>query len=152
MGLPLGMDLLNQGHAAFVETPCPAARRKRRNVSYLGPIPASQAGLNHLAALYIARCGHPAVFQSIFNVTGLPNDRWDGSDREVHAFFSHKPADPQAFHTGVSPLQVPMHKGCTRDAQGTIAAPMPDHPATITPPVILRTAFQTTINEPPTMQ
>ena len=123
MGLPLGMDLLNQWHAVFVETPCPAARRKRRNVSYLGPIPASQAGLNHLAALYIARCGHPAVFQSIFNVTGLPNYGWDGSNREVHAFFSHKPADPQAFHTGVSPLQVPMHKGCTRGVQGMLKGP-----------------------------
>ena len=81
MGLPLGMDLLNQWHAVFVETPYPSSRRKRRNVSYLGPIPAPQAGLNHLATLYIARCGYPAVFQSIFNVTGLPNDGWEGSDR-----------------------------------------------------------------------
>ena len=120
MGLPLGMDLLNQGHAAFVETPCPSSRRRHHNVSDLSPIPALQAVLNHLAALYIARYSDPAAVQSICIVTGHPNEGWNGSDQAIHAFVPHKPADPQAATTAASPLQMAMHKGCTRGVQGML--------------------------------
>jgi hypothetical protein len=120
MGPPLGMHLLKQGHAVFVETPCPSSRRKQRNVSYLNLIPAPQANLNHLATLYIDRYSDPAVFQSICIVTVHPNNGWDGSDLAIHAFFPHKPAAPQAATTEASPLHVAMHKGCTRGVQGML--------------------------------
>jgi hypothetical protein len=56
---PVAEDIM-----VFGQAPCPAGRRKRRNVSCLGLLPASQAGLSDITDLYVARYGEPAVGQS----------------------------------------------------------------------------------------
>jgi len=109
----------------FGQAPCNAGRRKRRNVSYLGLLPAPQAGLSDITDLYIARYGEPAVGQRIFIVTRQQKDGWEGFDQETHEIVPAKPADPQAAAAGALPLPPHMHKGCTRDAQGIVAPPVP---------------------------
>jgi hypothetical protein len=118
---PVAEDIM-----VFGQAPCSSGRRKRRNVSYLGLLPAPQAGLSDITALYAARYGAPAVGQRVFIVTRQQKDGWEGFDRETHEIVPDKPADQQAAATGALPLQVLMHKGCTRDAQGTSAPPIPD--------------------------
>jgi hypothetical protein len=58
------------------------------------------------------------------NVTRQQKDGWEGFDHETHQIVPDKPADQQAAATGALPLQLPMHKGCTRDAQGTSTPPV----------------------------
>ena len=110
----------------FGQAPCSSGRRKRRNVSYLGLITASQAGLAEITALYVARFGEPATGQRIFIVTRQQKDGWEGFDHETHEIVPDKPADQQAAATESLPFPVAMHKGCTRDAQGVSAPPAQD--------------------------
>ncbi len=110
----------------FGQAPCSSGRRKRRNVSYLGLITASQAGLAEITALYVARFGEPATGQRIFIVTRQQKDGWEGFDHETHEIVPDKPADQQAAATESLPFPVAMHKGCTRDAQGVSALPAQD--------------------------
>ena len=53
---PVAEDIM-----VFGQAPCSSGRRKRRNLSYLGLLPAAQAGLSDITALYVARFGEPAV-------------------------------------------------------------------------------------------
>ena len=110
----------------FGQAPCSSGRRKRRNVSYLGLITASQAGLAEITALYVARFGEPATGQRIFIVTRQQKDGWEGFDHETHEIVPDKPADQQAAATESLPFPVAMHKGCPRDAQGVSAPPAQD--------------------------
>jgi len=51
---PLTEDIM-----VFGQAPCSAGRSKRRNVSYLGLVSASQARMADITALYTARYGEP---------------------------------------------------------------------------------------------
>jgi hypothetical protein len=62
----------------FGQAPCSAGRRKRRNVSYLGLLPAAQDGLIDITALYIARFGEPRPGERVFIVTRQQKDGWEG--------------------------------------------------------------------------
>jgi hypothetical protein len=117
IGLPLGMDLLKHGRAVFGQTPNPPSRNRQRNVSCLALLPSPLAVLSDNLAHYTARYSDQWVVQRIFIVTGQPKDGWEGPKMGIHAVFPPKLADPQAAITGASPMQVPMHKGCTRDVQ-----------------------------------
>ena len=110
----------------FGQAPCSCDRRKRRNVSCLGLVPAAQAGLAEITALYIARFGEPAAGQRVFIVTRQQKDGWEGFDKETTEIVPPKPSALQAPASASSPLPVLMHKGCTRDAQGIGRLPILD--------------------------
>ena len=129
----------------FGQAPCSSGRRKRRNVSYLGLLPAAQAGLTEITALYVARFGEPAAGQRVFIVTRQQKDGWEAFDHETSEIVPDKPADQQAAATGSLPLPVPMHKGCTRDAQGISALPAQDHDRGAKPVVLPQTPPQAPI-------
>ena len=107
----------------FGQAPCSCGRRKRRNVSYLGLLQPTQAGLSEITALYVARYGEPAVGQRVFIVTRQQKDGWEGFDQETHEIVPDKPSDQQATATGALPLPVLMHKGCSRDYCAISARP-----------------------------
>jgi hypothetical protein len=98
----------------FGQAPCNSGRRKRRNVSYLGVLPAPQAGMSDITDLYVARYGEPAVGQRVFIVTRQQKDGWEGFDRETHEIVPDKPAERQAAATAGLPLPIHMHKGLSR--------------------------------------
>ena len=102
----------------FGQAPCSAGRRKRRNVSYLGLLPAPQAGLSDITDLYVARYGEPAVGQRSSSSPASKRTAGRAMIRKPNEIVPAKPADQQATATGASPLQSHMHKGCTRDDQG----------------------------------
>ena len=70
---PVAEDIM-----VFGQAPCSSGRRKRRNVSYLGLLPAPQAGLSDITDLYVARYGEPAVGQRVFIVTRQQKGRLGG--------------------------------------------------------------------------
>jgi hypothetical protein len=109
----------------FGQAPCSSGRRKRRNVSYLGLLRVAQAGLSEITALYVSRFGEPGVGQRVFIVTRQQKDGWEADDHQTSEIVPDKPADQQAAAIAALPLQVHMHKGCTRDAQGIGAPPIP---------------------------
>jgi hypothetical protein len=117
----------------FGQAPCSAGRSKRRNVSYLGLLRARQSGLIEITALYTARFGQPASGQKIFIVTRQQKDGWEGFDQETSEIVPPSPGSRQASATLALPLQVLMHKGCTRDTQGAATLPTPDIPASSKP-------------------
>ena len=67
-----------EGIMVFGQAPCNSGRRKRRNVCYLSLLPAPQAGLSDITALYVSRYGEPAVGQRVFIVTRQQKDGWGG--------------------------------------------------------------------------
>ena len=111
---PVAEDIMVFGQAPVQRWPS-----KRRNIAYLGLLPAPQAGLSDITDLYVARYGEPGVGQKVFIVTRQQKDGWEGFDQETNEIVPDKPADQQATATGALSLQLLMHKGCTRDAQGT---------------------------------
>ena len=137
---PISEDIM-----VFGQAPCSSGRRKRRNVSYLGLLTASQGGLIDITALYVARFGEPAAGQRVFIVTRQQKDGWEASDHETSEIVPDKPADQQAAATGSLPSPVPMHKGCTRDAQGISAPPAPDLQADAKPVVLSQKPPQASI-------
>jgi hypothetical protein len=109
----------------FGQAPCSAGRMKRRNVAYLGLPPAPQDGLIDITDLYVARYGEPRPGEKVFIVTVQQQNGWEGDEKETSAIVPDKPADQQATATPALTLLVHMHKGCTRDAQGTGTTPVP---------------------------
>jgi hypothetical protein len=101
----------------FGQAPCSAGRTKRRNVSYLGLLPAPVDGVSDITDLYIARYGEPRPGQRIFIVTRQQRDGWESHDQETNEIVPRDTADPAARATLALSLQPNMHKGCTRDAQ-----------------------------------
>jgi len=97
----------------FGQAPCSSGRRKRRNVSYLGLLPAPEAGLSDITALYVARYGEPGVGQRVFIVTRQQKNGWEAFDHETHEIVPGKPADQQA----AAPERYRYRSICTRDAQ-----------------------------------
>jgi uncharacterized Zn-binding protein involved in type VI secretion len=110
----------------FGQAPCSAGRMKRRNVAYLGLLPASQDGLSDITAIYVARYGEPRPGEKIFIVICQQKDGWEGFDKETNEIVPDKPAEQQASNTGTLTLQSLMHKGCTPDVQGIGSQPVPD--------------------------
>ena len=110
----------------FGQAPCSAGRMKRRNVSYLGLLPAPQDGMSDITDIYVARYGEPRAGEKVFIVTCQQKDGWEGYDLETNEIVPEKPAGQQAVATGSLTLQVHMHKGCTRDAQGSGSQAVPD--------------------------
>ncbi len=111
---PLAEDIM-----VFGQAPCSAGRSKRRNVSYMGLLSVPQAGICEITELYIARYGEPRAGQKVFIVTVQQKDGWEGCELETSEIVPEKPAEQQASGTEVLTLQSHMHKGCTRDAQGS---------------------------------
>jgi hypothetical protein len=110
----------------FGQAPCSAGRRKRRNVSYLGLLPAAQDGLIDITAMYVARFGAPRPGERIFIVTRQQKDGWEGYDQQTTEIVPPGPQAQQAIAPAASTLQPLMHKGCTRDAEGTDLLPSPE--------------------------
>jgi hypothetical protein len=109
----------------FGQAPCSAGRSKRRNVAYLGLLPASQDGLIDITDMYIARFGEPRPGEKVFIVTRQQKDGWEGDDYETNEIVPEKPAEQQAAGTIALTLIPHMHKGCTRDAQGSSSQVVP---------------------------
>ena len=107
---PVAEDIMVLGQA-----PCSAGRTKRRNVSYLGLLPAPEGGVSDITELYIARYGEPRTGEKVFIVTRQQKDGWEGFDKETSEIVPEKPAGQQATATGALTLQSLMHKGCARD-------------------------------------
>jgi hypothetical protein len=103
----------------FGQAPCSAGRMKRRNVAYLGLLPAPQDGMSDITDIYVARYGEPRAREKVFIVTCQQKDGWEGDDQETNEIVPEKPAGQQAAGTATLTLQSLMYKGCTRDAQGT---------------------------------
>ena len=99
---------------------------KRRNVAYLGLLPAPQDGLSDITDMYIARYGEPRPGMKVFIVTRQQQDGWEGDDRETNEIVPERPAEQQAVPTAALTLIPLMYKGCTPEVQGTIALPIPD--------------------------
>src|ERR1019366_4080273 len=113
----------------FGQAPCSAGRMKRRNVAYLGLLPAPQDGMSDITDLYVARYGEPRPGEKVFIVTRQQKDGWEGDDYETSEIVPEKPAVQQAVGTAALTLKVHMHKGCTRDVQGTIPPAIPEQQA-----------------------
>jgi hypothetical protein len=118
----------------FGQAPCSAGRSKRRNVAYLGLLPAPQNGMSDITDLYIARYGEPQAGEKVFIVTRQQKDGWEGFDQETSEIVPEKPTGQQAAATAALTLLVHMYKGCTRDAQGTLPPPVPGDVRTSTLP------------------
>jgi hypothetical protein len=88
---------------------------KRRNVAYLGLLPAPQGGMSDITHIYVARYGEPRAGEKVFIVTCQQKDGWEGYDQETNEIVPEKPAGQQAEATTALTLKVHMHKGCTGD-------------------------------------
>jgi len=67
----------------FGQAPCSSGRRKRRNVSYLGLLPAPQGAMSDITELYFARYGRPSPGKRVFIVTRQQKNGWEGHDTET---------------------------------------------------------------------
>src|ERR1039458_9758882 len=118
---PVSEDIM-----VFGQAPCSAGRMKRRNVAYLGLLPAPQDGMSDITDIYVARYGEPRAGEKVFIVTRQQKDGWEGFDLETNEIVPEKPAGQQAIGTQSVTLQAHMHKGCTRDAQGSGSQAVPE--------------------------
>ena len=107
---PMAEDIM-----VFGQAPCSAGRMKRRNVVYLGLLPAPQGGMSDITHIYVARYGEPRAGEKVFIVTCQQKDGWEGYDQETNEIVPEKPAGQQAEATTALTLKVHMHKGCTGD-------------------------------------
>ena len=119
----------------FGQAPCSAGRMKRRNVAYLGLLPAPQDGMSDITEIYVARYGEPRAGEKVFILTRQQKDGWEGFDLETNEIVPEKPAEQQAIATQSVTLFVHMHKGCTRDAQGSGSQAVPEQQASGEPEV-----------------
>jgi hypothetical protein len=118
---PVAEDIM-----VFGQAPCSAGRMKRRNVAYLGLLPAPQNGMSDITDIYIARYGEPRPGEKVFIVTRQQKDGWEGFDLETNEIVPEKLAEQQAIGMQSVTLLVHMHKGCTRDAQGSGSQAVPE--------------------------
>jgi hypothetical protein len=127
----------------FGQAPCSAGRSKRRNVAYLGLPSAPQDGMIDITDIYVARYGEPRPGEKIFIVTRQQKDGWEGDDLETSDIVPEKPAGQQAASTVALTLLPHMHKGCTRDAQGSGSQAAPEEQASGKPGIGSREATRT---------
>jgi hypothetical protein len=90
--------------------------------------------MSDITDIYIARYGEPRAGEKVFIVTRQQKDGWEGLDQETNEIVPEKPSGQQAAATAALTLKVHMHKGCTRDAQGTIPPSAPGDMPTSTLP------------------
>ena len=112
---------LNEDVMVFGQEPCSSGRRKRRNVAYLGLLPPPVDGWSDITYLYRARYGEPRPGTRVFVVTCQTKNGWKGMDQETSALVPDRPQGQQAIAEPVNSQNPYMHKGGTRDAEGTIA-------------------------------
>jgi hypothetical protein len=124
---------LNEDVMVFGQEPCSSGRRKRRNVAYLGLLPPPVDGMSDITYLYRARYGEPRPGTRVFIVTCQQKNGWKGMDRETSALVPDRPQGQQAAATGALTLQPDMHKGGTRDEQGSGPQVVPEVPASSKP-------------------
>ena len=110
----------------FGQEPCSAGRSKRRNVSYLGLLPTSEDGMSEITDLYKAKFGEPRPGTKVFIVTCQQKNGWKGFDQESSAIVPDQPEGSQASAEVVNSQKPLMYKGCTKDAEGNSALPIPD--------------------------
>jgi hypothetical protein len=110
----------------FGQAPCSAGRSKRRNVSYLGLLPFPMNGLCDITDIYVAKYGQPRPGEKVFIVTVQQNNGWEGIEQETSEIIPDKPEQEQAPSPSPLTLTPHMHKGCTRDVQGTNTTPVPE--------------------------
>ena len=103
----------------FGQEPCSAGRQKRRNVSYLGLLPAPKDGLSDITEIYQARYGEPRAGVKVFIVTCQQKDGWKGTEQATSEVVPRRPEGEQVGCEGGNRQKPLMHKGCTRDAQGS---------------------------------
>jgi hypothetical protein len=113
----------------FGQAPCSAGRSKRRNVSYLGLLRPGQDGRSEITDLYKAKFGEPQPGTKVFIVTCQQKNGWKGLDHESSQIVPDRPEGLQASITAGNSSIPLMHKGCTRDAEGTCTTPIPDSQA-----------------------
>jgi hypothetical protein len=101
----------------FGQAPCSAGRSKRRNVSYLGLMPAPTGGVTDITDLYVARYGAPPPGTKVFIVTRQQKNGWEGQDNEASDIVPGTPAVQPVPAQPALTLQPHMPKGCPRDAQ-----------------------------------
>ena len=77
----------------FGQAPCSAGRSKRRNVAYLGLLPAPQNGLSDITDIYVARYGEPSPGMKVFIVTCQEKDGWHGGDLATNEIVPEKPTE-----------------------------------------------------------
>ena len=118
---PATEDIMVLGQA-----PCSAGRTKRRNVSYLGLLPALEGGLSDITELYVARYGQPRAGEKVFILTRQQKDGWEGPDKETNEIVPDKPEARQVIAKAAVTLKPLMHKGCTRDAIGITPPAKPE--------------------------
>jgi hypothetical protein len=105
----------------FGQAPCSAGRTKRRNVSYLGLLTPSVDGMSEITDLYKAKFGEPRPGTKVFIVTCQQKNGWQGFDQETSEIVPDRPEGQQAGAELVNSQKPLMHKGYTRDAQGSAA-------------------------------
>ena len=115
---------VTEGIMVFGQAPCSRGRSKRRNVCYLGLLPAPQAGFSDITALYIARYGQPPPGQRVFIVTRQQKNGWEDHDLVTTAIVPETPQSQQPAAASALSLTPQMHKGCTRPAQGMSTGPV----------------------------
>ena len=99
----------------FGQAPCSAGRSKRRNVAYLGLLPAPQNGLSDITDIYVARYGEPRPGERVFIVTRQQKDGWEGLDKGTKARVPEKPAGQQVAAT---PQTITLRGDSTPDVSG----------------------------------
>ena len=119
----------------FGQAPCSAGRCKRRNVSYLGLLTPRQDGRSEITEMYKAKFGEPPPGTKVFIVTCQQKNGWKGFDHESSAIVPDRPAGLQASTTVLNSSKPLMHKGCTRDAEGTCTIPTPGSQGGLEPEV-----------------
>jgi hypothetical protein len=82
--------------------------------------------MSDITDIYVARYGEPRPGEKVFIVTRQQKDGWEDDDYETNEIVPDKPTEQQAEGTAALTLIPYMHKGCTRDAQGTCTMPVPE--------------------------
>jgi hypothetical protein len=103
----------------FGQEPCSAGRSKRRNVSYVGLLPAGEDGVSEITELYKVKYGEPRAGTKVFIVTCQQKNGWKGLEQETSGIVPGRPEGEQAVAETADSDKPLMHKGCTRDEQGT---------------------------------
>ena len=128
----------------FGQEPCPAGRRKRRNVAYLGLLPPPMDGRIEITQLYTARYGQPRPGRKVFIVTCQQKNGWKDLDRETSEIVPHLPeelttAPVPATQASPAPAQPAdshiryMHKGGSTDVGRIDPPPVSHSPASTEP-------------------
>ena len=69
----------------FGQAPCSAGRSKRRNVAYLGLLPAPQDGMSDITDLYFKKYGKPPVGSRVFICTRQIINGWQDHPKNTNA-------------------------------------------------------------------